>query len=221
MKNQFWRKALLGVLLTTSVAAPIALAERADTGELQSEASAQTIDYRGGDRMDWRGDRYGHHDERIRYGHGDRERFMPPGMGMSRGPGSPALGILRFQQELQLSDDQVQRLENAAEQSQRELISLRSQLEILQLDQRELVRQDELDLAAMRQKNQELADLQLKMANLRVTELSTVQQVLSPEQWQQWKKQGPSNLGRGMERRDRWDENDEDQDRREERGRWN
>ena len=118
-----------------------------------------------------------------------------------RDPGSVVLGILYTQDALNLNEDQINRLEEAVQQSQREMITLRSQRELMQLDQRQLMQQETFDQEALQKHNQQMADLHLKMANLRTTELATVHQILTPIQWKQWKEQQPRQKGmwqRGM-----------------------
>ena len=112
-----------------------------------------------------------------------------------RDPGSVVLGILYTQDALNLNEDQINRLEEAVQQSQREMITLRSKRELMQLDQHQLMQQETFDQEAMQKHNQQMADLHLKMANLRTTELATVHQVLTPFQWKQWKGQQPRQMG--------------------------
>ena len=60
MKKRNWKKAILGALLTTSIAAPIALAQSTDSINPTLSSQVQLVDY-------WRegGKRWGHHkDER-------------------------------------------------------------------------------------------------------------------------------------------------------------
>ena len=99
-------------------------------------------------------------------------------------------------EDLNLSEEQINRLEDTAQQSQREMITLRSQRELLQLDQRQLMQQETFDQEALQKHNQQMADLHLKMANLRTTELGTVHQILTLTQWKQWKEQ-PRQRGCG------------------------
>jgi hypothetical protein len=51
------------------------------------------------------------------------------------------LGILHMQKSLNLSAEQTSRLEEAAQQSQQKMITPRSQRELLQLGQNQLMRQ--------------------------------------------------------------------------------
>ena len=139
--------------------------------------------------------------------------------GFQRGPSSVSLGLLHMQEDLNLSEEQINRLEDTAQQSQREMITLRSQRELLQLDQRQLMQQETFDQEALQKHNQQMADLHLKMANLRTTELATVHQILTSTQWKHWKGQQPRQRGmwqrgmrdhsmrhkeRGDDRRSRW-----------------
>lgn len=121
--------------------------------------------------------------------------------GFQRGPSSVSLGLLHMQEDLNLSEEQINHLEDTAQQSQREMITLRSQRKLMQLDQRQLMQQETFDQEALQKHNQQMADLHLKMANLRTTELATVHQILTPTQWKQWKEQQPRQRGmwqRGM-----------------------
>ena len=115
-----------------------------------------------------------------------------------RSPGSIVLGILHTQDALNLNEDQINRLEEAVQQSQREMITLRSKRELMQLDQHQLMQQETFDQEALQKHNQLMADLHLKMANLRTTELATVHQILTPTQWKPWRGQPRQ---RGMWRR--------------------
>ncbi len=47
--------------------------------------------------------------------------------GFQRGPSSVSLGLLHMQEDLNLSEEQINHLEDTAQQSQREMITLRSQ----------------------------------------------------------------------------------------------
>ena len=47
MKKRIWNKAILGALLTTSIAAPIALAQSTDSINPTLSSQVQVIDYRG------------------------------------------------------------------------------------------------------------------------------------------------------------------------------
>jgi len=185
MKKQLWQKAIVGTLLTTSLATPIALAQTTDSLNTTSELQAQLVDHRGKGGKGWRDERrQGKH--RFR---GDEQFWRMNGF--QRGPSSVSLGLLHMQEDLNLSEEQINRLEDTAQQSQREMITLRSQRELLQLDQRQLMQQETFDQEALQKHNQQMADLHLKMANLRTTELATVHQILTSTQWKHWKGQQP------------------------------
>ena len=47
MKKQLWQKAIVGTLLATSLAAPIALAQTSDSLNTTSGLQAQLVDHRG------------------------------------------------------------------------------------------------------------------------------------------------------------------------------
>ena len=100
-----------------------------------------------------------------------------------------------MQEDLNLSEEQINRLEEATQQSQQEMIKLRSQRKLLQLDQHQLMRQETFNQAAMQNHNQQMVELHLQMANLRTTEISTAYQVLTPAQWKQWQVQQSSQKG--------------------------
>ena len=195
MKKQLWQKAIVSTLLATSLAAPIALAQTTDSLNTTSGWQAQLVDHRGKGGKVWRDERrQGKH--RFR---GDEKSWRMNSF--RRSPGSPVLGLLHMQEDLNLSEEQINRLEDTAQQSQREMITLRSQRELLQLDQRQLMQQETFDQEALQKHNQQMADLHLKMANLRTTELATVHQILTPTQWKQWRGQQPRQRGmwqRGM-----------------------
>ena len=189
MKKQLWQKAIVGTLLTTSLATPIALAQTTDSLNTTSAGQAQLVDHRGKGGKVWR-------DERRQGKHrfqGDEKSWRMNSL--RRIPGSPVLGLLHMQEDLNLSEDQIYRLEETAQQSQREMITLRSQRELMQLDQLQLMQQETFDQASLQKHNQQMADLHLKMANLRTTELATVHQILTPTQWKQWKEQQPRQRG--------------------------
>ena len=180
MKKQLWQKAIVGTLLTTSLATPIALAQTTDSLNTTSAVQAQLVDHRGKGGKVWR-------DERRQGKHQFRDDEKSWRMNsFQRGPGSVSLGLLHIQEDLNLSEDQINRLEETAQQSQREMITLRSQRELMQLDQRQLMQQETFDQEAPQKHNQQMADLHLKMANLRTTELATVHQILTPIQWKLW-----------------------------------
>ena len=62
MKKKLWQKAILGALLTTSIAAPIALAQSTDSINPTLSSQVQVIDYHGEE-----GKRWGHYkDDRHR-----------------------------------------------------------------------------------------------------------------------------------------------------------
>ena len=213
MKKQLWQKAIVGTLLATSLAAPIALAQTSDSLNTTSGLHAQLIDNRRKGGKVWR-------DERRQGKHqfqGDEKSWRMNSL--RRSPGSPVLGLLHMQEDLNLSEEQINRLEDTAQQSQREMITLRSQRELLQLDQRQLMQQETFDQEALQKHNQQMADLHLKMANLRTTELANVHQILTPIQWKQWKEQQPRQRGmwqRGMRDHSmRHEERDDDR-----RSRW-
>ena len=216
MKKQLWQKAIVGTLLATSLAAPIALAQTSDSLNTTSGLQAQLVDHRGKGGKVWR-------DERRQGKHrfqGDEKSWRMNSL--RRSLGSPVLGLLHMQEDLNLSEDQINRLEETAQQSQREMITLRSQRELMQLDQRQLMQQETFDQEALQKHNQQMADLHLKMANLRTTELATVHQVLTPFQWKQWKGQQPRQMGmwwRGMRDHSmRHEERDDDRRSRSQHG---
>ena len=189
MKKRIWNKAILGALLTTSIAAPIALAQSTDSINPTLSSQVQLVDY-------WRegGKRWGYHkDERRRgkYRHQGRENPWKMN-GFQRGSRPITLRILHMQEDLNLSEEQINRLEEATQQSQQEMIKLRSQRKLLQLDQHQLMRQETFNQAAMQNHNQQMVELHLQMANLRTTEISTAHQVLTPAQWKQWQVQQSS-----------------------------
>ena len=128
MKKQLWQKAIVGTLLTTSLATPIALAQTTDSLNTTSAGQAQLVDHRGEGGKGWREERRGHHfDERRQGKHrfrGDEKSWRMNSL--RRSPGSPVLGLLHVQEDLNLSEDQINRLEETAQQSQREMITLRS-----------------------------------------------------------------------------------------------
>ena len=188
MKKQLWQKAIVGTLLATSLAAPIALAQTTDSLNTTSGLQAQLVDHRGKGGKGWR-------DERRQGKHRFRDDKKSWRMNsFQRDPGSVVLGILYTQDALNLNEDQINRLEEAVQQSQREMITLRSQRELMQLDQRQLMQQETFDQEALQKHNQQMADLHLKMANLRTTELATVHQILTSTQWKHWKGQQPRQM---------------------------
>ena len=74
MKKRIWNKAILGALLTTSIAAPIALAQSTDSINPTLSSQVQLVDYCGEG-----GNRWGNHkDERHRgkYRHQGREKSL-------------------------------------------------------------------------------------------------------------------------------------------------
>ena len=193
MKKQLWQKAIVGALLATSLATSIALAQTTDSLNTTSAGQAQLVDHRGEGGNGWREERRGpHFDERRQGNHrfrGDERSWKMNGF--QRRPSSVSLGLLHMQEDLNLSEEQINRLEDTAQQSQREMITLRSQRELMQLDKRQLMQQETFDQEALQKHNQQMVDLHLKMANLRTTELATVHQILTPTQWKQWKEQQP------------------------------
>ena len=121
MKKQLWQKAIVGTLLATSLAAPIALAQTSDSLNTTSGLHAQLVDNRGKGGKVWRDKRrQGKH--RFR---GDEKSWRMNSFRL--GSGSPVLGLLHMQEDLNLSEDQINRLEETAQQSQQEMITLRSQ----------------------------------------------------------------------------------------------
>ena len=188
MKNQLWQKAIVGTLLATSLAAPIALAQTTDSLNTTSGWQAQLVDHRGKGGKVWRDER---RQDKHRF-RGDEKSWRMNSF--QRGPGSVVLGILHTQDALNLNEDQINRLEEAVQQSQREMITLRSKRELMQLDQHQLMQQETFDQEAMQKHNQQMADLHLKMANLRTTELATVYQILTSTQWKHWKGQQPRQM---------------------------
>jgi Spy/CpxP family protein refolding chaperone len=212
MKKQLWQKAIVGTLLATSLATPIALAQTTDSVNTTSGWQAQLVDYRGEGGKHWGHYRDSRHQGKRRHQGGGGSWGVHQ---FQRGPVSLSLTLLHMQENLNLSEEQINRLEDTAQQSQREMITLRSQRELLQLDQRQLMQQETFDQEALQKHNQQMADLHLKMANLHTTELATVHQVLTPFQWKQWKEQQPRQMGmwqRGMrDHRMRHGERDDEQ----------
>ncbi len=188
MKKQLWQKAIVGTLLATSLATPIALAQTTDSVNTTSGWQAQLVDYRGEGGKHWGHYRDSRHQGKRRHQGGGGSWGVHQ---FQRGPVSLSLTLLHMQEDLNLSEEQINRLEDTAQQSQREMITLRSQRELLQLDQRQLMQQETFDQEALQKHNQQMADLHLKMANLHTKELATVHQVLTPFQWKQWKEQQP------------------------------
>ena len=198
MKKQLLQKAIVGTLLATSLATPIALAQTTDSLNTTSAGQAQLVDHRGEGGKYWGHHRDSRHQGKRRHQGGKESWGIHQ---FQRGPSSLSLGLLHMQEDLNLSEEQINRLEDTAQQSQREMITLRSQRELLQLDQRQLMQEETFDQEALQKHNQQMADLHLKMANLRTTELATVHQILTPVQWKQWKEQQPRQMGmwqRGM-----------------------
>ena len=192
MKKKLWQKTILGALLTTSIAAPIALAQSTDSINPTLSSQVQVIDYHGEE-----GKRWGHYkDDRHRGKYQHQGRKNPWQMnGFQRGSGPITLRVLHMQEDLNLSEEQINRLEEATQQSQQEMVTLRSQRKLLQLDQHQLMRQKTFNQAAMQNHNQQMVELHLQMANLRTTEISTAHQVLTPAQWKQWQVQQSSQKG--------------------------
>ena len=189
MKKRIWNKAILGALLKMIIAAPIALAQSTDSINPTLTSQVQLVDYWGEG-----GKRWGHHkDERHRGKYQHQGSENPRKMnGFQLGSRPITLRVLHMQEDLNLSEEQINRLEEATQQSQREMITLRSKRELLQLDQHRLMRQETFDQAAMQNHNQQIVELHLQMANLRTTEISTAHQVLTPAQWKQWQVQQSS-----------------------------
>jgi Spy/CpxP family protein refolding chaperone len=132
------------------------------------------------------GDRYGwamqtHAGERGEYRHHGRRG----GKHMRSEMRSPAQGALRHQADLKLTDEQIDKLEESAKQTRRELVQLQADIRVQRMDLRDATQEYDFDPAQVQQQQATVQSLQQQMAQLRLTELTTVRETLTPEQWEQ------------------------------------
>ena len=71
MKKQLWQKAIVGTILATSLAAPIALAQTTDSVNTTSGWQAQLVDHRGEGGKHWGHYRDSRHQGKRRHQSGD------------------------------------------------------------------------------------------------------------------------------------------------------
>jgi Spy/CpxP family protein refolding chaperone len=125
---------------------------------------------------------------------GHMGRGMGPGMEMGmRGPGG---GCAKMADELELTKDQRKQLEDLSVNFRKEIIPMRAQVQVLNIDLQQLIRSDakqtEID-AKIDQIGKLRTDVQKKSVGLRLA----MRGVLTPEQRDKWDTR-PHMMGKGM-----------------------
>lgn len=130
---------------------------------------------------------------------------MEPGMGMSMrmrgrmgacccvaGPGGPALA-----KELNLTAEQKKKLEDIRFSQQRKAVSMRADVQVAEMDLRQLMRAERPDQRAIEAQIDKIADLRATLQKSRVATLLEMRSVLSPEQLKKWRELRTERPGLG------------------------
>ena len=125
------------------------------------------------------------------YGRGGRGGWGGPGMG--RGPGI----VDREKAGLDLTKEQLEKLQSLRTDFDKETLSLRNELELKALELRQLWTADELDEAAIIAKSKEVSDLQSQLEEKAIRHRLDAAKVLTKEQRTQFAARGFRGRGLG------------------------
>jgi Spy/CpxP family protein refolding chaperone len=109
-------------------------------------------------------------------------RGMGPGEGRGMGPrhffGDPA----RMQEELGLTDEQVNKISAINLEHRKQMLTMREQIDPKRTHLRKLLLEENVDLGQVRQLLKEIADLQVEVRMLRIRHRMEIEKVLTTEQ---------------------------------------
>ena len=99
-------------------------------------------------------------------------------------------------QELNLTDNEIQRLEQAFNESRLQMIQLKSEVEVEQHKLQMLLEKPKLDEAAVREQNRRLEQARTALANERTNFIVDVRKIIGPARFQQLLDMRGSGKGR-------------------------
>jgi len=135
-----------------------------------------------GGQHQWGGMDHGQFGRRGGFGH-ERRGWQRGGRGFGGGAGLLRLADNpRVREELKLTDDQVSRLHSLAVESEKTSIRTRADLQLRELELRELLRADNPNREAILSKVQEISDLRGQTAKQHMETMLSARSVLTPEQ---------------------------------------
>ncbi len=102
----------------------------------------------------------------------------------------------RVVQQLNLTNSEIQRLEQAFNESRLKMIKQKSRVESEQLKLQMLLEKSKLDEAAIRRQNRELEQARTALANERTAFIVEVRKIIGPQRFQQLLEMGGSGRGR-------------------------
>ncbi len=121
--------------------------------------------------------------------------MMGPGMGA--GPGIGMLMNPMVQQELGLSQDQVEKLQKVFDDMQMQTIDIKADIAKLTLQMKQMMRSENPDEKAVDQLIQQISDKRAEMQTARVKAMLQVRKILSKEQFEKFQAMKPPFKAKG------------------------
>lgn len=129
-------------------------------------------------------------------GPGKGPEMMKPG----GGPGGHGF-FIGMKKELGLSDAQVEKLKSIRVRNEKKAIQDRADVEIMELELRELMSEDDVDVKAVDRKIDQIAAQRAKMQKNRIHAMLEAKKVLKPEQREKLKELRGRRMKKCIERR--------------------
>lgn len=124
--------------------------------------------------------------------------ILSAAIGMMPGAGSPmqgpGIGLLlnkSVQEELDLSDKQVEKIQKVFNDMQSSMIDLRAEMQHMRLEMRQLMAADQPDEKAISQLVQKINDKRAEMEMARIKAMLEVKKILSDEQFEKFQAMKP------------------------------
>ena len=139
-----------------------------------------------------------------------------PGPGCGDGPGfgfGHRMGILKWAEELELTPEQVKKIETVRLEMAKATIELRNQLELKQLELRELISADQPDRKRIEAKIDEIAPLRTALLKKHIEHRLAMKDVLTSEQRAKLETMHGSGMQHQRGRQRDWRDDREDRDR--------
>ena len=118
------------------------------------------------------------------------------GMGFGRGRYAPCRGFLAHAEELKLTDEQITDLEKLSQESAEAAIDRQARIQKAELKVRTLLDADEIDLDAVRVQLEVAAKERVELRMAHATNLVAVKEILTDEQFKQWRTLRRAGAGR-------------------------
>jgi Spy/CpxP family protein refolding chaperone len=107
--------------------------------------------------------------------------------------------------ELKISDDQMTRLDNLSYQTEKSMIDLKGERQLIQLDLKRLLNSDRFDSSAAPALTDKLVLVEGKMIRARLSALFEARRIFSDEQWQKLRNLGLKRMMDRMQNRQQGD----------------